>query len=116
MLLRGKVAELAIRVNPALYQPCITYSKKGVSMLYMRLSKALFGMLRAELLFYKSKRPRKDLKNMGFENNPYDPCVANMMVNRAQGTVCWHAYHLKLSHMDDVVLIAFSFKLVDLYK
>ena len=51
-------------------------------MLYVKLSKALYGMLRAALLFYK--RLRKDLENMGFEVNPYDPCVANMMVNRAQ--------------------------------
>ena len=62
------------------------YSKKGVPMLYVRLSKALYGMLRAALLFYK--RLRKDLEFMGFEINPYDPCVANIMVNGAQCTVC----------------------------
>ena len=55
-------------------------------MLYVRFSKALYGILRATLLFYK--RLRKDLENMGFELNPYDPCVANMMVNGAQCTVC----------------------------
>ena len=54
-------------------------------MLYVRLSKALYGMLRAALLFYK--RPRKDLENMGFEFNPYNPCVANMTVNGTQCTV-----------------------------
>ena len=50
-------------------------------MLYVRLLKALYRMLRATLLFYK--RLRKDLENMGFEINPYDPCVANMTVNKA---------------------------------
>ena len=55
-------------------------------MLYVRLSKALYGMLRAALLFYK--RLRSNLEDMGFEVNPYDPCVANTMVNGKQMTVC----------------------------
>ena len=114
MLLRGKVAELMVRVNPVLYRPYITYSKKGVTMLYVRLSKALYGMLRAALLFYK--RLRKDLETMGFEVNPYDPCVANKMVNGAQCTVCWHVDDLKVSHVDEAVVTAFSLKLADLYK
>ena len=54
-------------------------------MLYVRLSKALYGMLKAALLFYK--RLRFDLEEMGFVINPYDPCVENMMVNGAQITV-----------------------------
>ena len=53
---------------------------------------------------------------MGFEVNPHDPCVANKMVNGAQYTVCWHVDDLKVSHMDEVVVAAFSLKLVDLYK
>ena len=88
MLLRGKVAELMVRVNSTLYRPYITYSKKGVPMLYVRLSEALYGILRAALLFHK--RLRKNLKNIGFKTNIYDPCMANMVVNRAQFTVCWH--------------------------
>ena len=103
-----------VRVNPTLYRPYITYSKKGVPMVYVRLSKALYGMLRAALLFYK--RLRKDLKNMGFEVNPYDPCVANKMVNGAQCTVCWHVGNLKVSHVDEAVVTAFLLKLADLYK
>ena len=54
-------------------------------MLYVRLSKALYGMLRAALFFYK--RLRSDLENMGFKINPYDPFVANNMVNGHQMTV-----------------------------
>ena len=62
-----------------MYQEYATYSANGVPMLYVRLSKALYGMLRAALLFYK--RLRSTLENMGFEVNPYDPCVANIMVD-----------------------------------
>ena len=55
-------------------------------MLYVRLSKPLYGMLKAALMFYK--RLRFDLEEMGFVINPYDPCVVNMMVNGAQINVC----------------------------
>ena len=55
-------------------------------MLYVRLSKAFYGMLRAALLLHK--RLRKDLENMGFEVNSYNPCVASVMVNGTQCTVC----------------------------
>ena len=55
-------------------------------MIYVRLSKALYGILRAAILFYR--RLKKDLKNMGFIINPYDPCLANMTVNGSQHTVC----------------------------
>ena len=74
MLLRGKLAEMMVKIDPSLYRKYVTFSQKG-------------GMLRAALLFYK--RLRSDLKDMGFEVNPYDPCVANKMVNGKQMTVCW---------------------------
>ena len=79
MLLRGKLAEMMVQVDPAMYRKYVTYSPNGQAMLYVRLSKTLYGMLRAALLFYK--KLRSDLENMGFEVNPYDPCVANKMVN-----------------------------------
>ena len=71
MVLRGKLAEMMVRLDPSVYREYVTYSAKGVPMLYVRLSKALYGMLRAALLFYK--RLRSELEDMGFEVNPYDP-------------------------------------------
>ena len=53
MLLMGKLAEMMVRIDPALCRKYVTYSANGVPMLYMRLSKGLYGMLRAILLFYK---------------------------------------------------------------
>ena len=55
-------------------------------MLYARLNKALCGMLKAALLFYK--RLCRWLEDKGFEANPYDPCVANKIVNGTQMTIC----------------------------
>ena len=113
MLLQGKLAEMMVAVDPELYQKYVTYTSKGVPMLYVRLSKALYGMFRAALLFYK--RLRSDLDNMGFLVNPYEPCVANRMVNRSQVTVCWHVNDLKVSHVDENEVTAFSLKLSRLY-
>ena len=56
MLLRGKLAEMMVRIDPSLYREYITYSDKGIPMLYVRLNKALYGMLQAVLLFYKRLR------------------------------------------------------------
>ena len=39
----------------------------------------------------------------GFELNPYDPCVANKMVNGEQLTVCWQVDDLTSSHIDPKV-------------
>ena len=65
-------------------------------MLYVQIEKALYGMLRAALLFYR--KLRADLEDMGFEVKPYDPCVANRIVNGSQCTVVWHVDDLKVSH------------------
>jgi hypothetical protein len=39
-------------------------------------------MMKSALLFYR--KLVSELKKIGFEINPYDPCVANKMVNGTQ--------------------------------
>ena len=65
-----------------MYQKYVTTGPNGEPILYVKLLKALYGLLRLVLPFYK--KLRKDLEDMGFEVNPYDPCVANKMINRSQ--------------------------------
>ena len=38
---------------------------------------------------------RGDLEAIGFQVNPYDPCVANRIVKNRQHTVIWHVDDLK---------------------
>ena len=52
---------------------------------------------------------------MGFEVNPYDPCVANKMVNGKQMTICWHVDDLKVSHVDKNAVTALALELAKLY-
>ena len=67
-------------------------------MLYVALRKAVYGTLKAALLFYQ--KLLGELEAVGFKLNPYDPCVANKEINGSQMTVCWHVDDLKISHVD----------------
>ena len=82
-------------------------------MLYVCLSKALYGMLRDALLFYK--RIMSDLEDRGFVVNPYDPYVANNIVDGAKMIVCWNVDDLKISHMDKEMVTAFTVKMANIY-
>ena len=75
MILRGPLAELMVMVDPVLYKDFITYDSKGRTLMYVRMNKALYGMLKSALQFYLNFR--SDIKAYGFKVNPYDPCVAN---------------------------------------
>ena len=41
-----------------------------------------------------------DLMTIGFELNPYDPCVANKTINGKQLTLVWHVDDIKASHVE----------------
>ena len=62
----------------------------------MHLEKALYGMMKNALLFYY--KLVADLRSIGFELNPYDPCIANKMVDEHQLTICWHVDDLLIGH------------------
>jgi len=44
------------------------------------------------------------LKEIGFELNPYDLCVANATIKGKQCTICWYVDDNKISHEDQEVL------------
>jgi hypothetical protein len=65
------------------------------------MMKAIYGMMQSSWLYYK--KFRKDIESIGFEVNPYDPFIANRIVNGKQHTVSWHANDLKSSHVNNKV-------------
>ena len=67
--------------------------------------KAVYGMMKSALLFYR--KLVADLVSLGFTINPYDPCVANKIINDKQLTVCWHVDDLFLGHEDPAVVSHF---------
>ena len=54
MVLRGNLAELLVKVASKIYRKYITRDKKGKAILYVRLKKAIYGLMRAALLFYQN--------------------------------------------------------------
>jgi len=84
MKMKGLLAELMVKTDPKIYRKNVTI-EKGRQVLYLRLQKALYGMMKSALLFYR--KLVKELKEMGFGINPYDPCVANKLVDEMQMTV-----------------------------
>ena len=68
-------------------------------------TKFSISMLQSSLLFYR--KLRKDLEAEGFKVNPYDPCVANNIINGEQMTVTWHVDDLKVSHKSEKVIDEF---------
>ena len=77
ILIRGNLVKLLVKVDPKLYQKYVITLEYGVPILYVKLNKALYGMLRSTMLFYKNLRSH--LEEIIFGINPYDLCVANMM-------------------------------------
>jgi hypothetical protein len=98
MILKGRLAKLMVIVVPNLYRKFISVDAKGSAILYVKMQKAIYGLLRSALLFYK--KIVSNLESIGFKLNPYNPCVANKTVNGTQMTVCWHVEDLKVSHVD----------------
>lgn len=63
--------------------------------LYVELKKALYGTLRAALLFWR--KLSKHLVDNGYVINPYNWCVTNKIINNKQCTIVWHVDDLKIS-------------------
>jgi hypothetical protein len=112
MRMNGTLAELMAKTDPKLYRKYLT-DEKGKKVLYVCLQKALYGMMKCALLFYR--KLISELKGMGFEVNPYDPCVVNKMVNGSQMTVRWHVDDLMISHTSSEAISQFLRALKDIY-
>ena len=93
----GEIAEMLVKLDPKLYRKYVR-DEKGKPVLYVELLKALYGTLKAALLFWKLLS--KKLVQWGFVINPYDWCVANKMIDGKQCTILWHVDDLKISHVD----------------
>jgi hypothetical protein len=106
MRLDGVLAELMVTIAPKIYRKYITTNSKGKPVLYVQLEKALYGMMKSALLFYR--KLVADLRSIGFDLNPYDPCVANKIIDGHQMTVCWHVDDLLIGHRNRDVVTRFT--------
>jgi Reverse transcriptase (RNA-dependent DNA polymerase) len=100
--LRGVLVDILVTIAPDVYKSYASTDRKGIRQLVVRCKNALYGTMVASLLFYR--KFTKSLTGIGFELNPYDPCVANKMIEGKQMTICFHVDDCKLSHRDSKVL------------
>ncbi len=68
MVLKGELADMMVQITPQVYRKYLMVDRKGTPILYVKLQKALYGLMRASLLFYR--KLRKDLEAYGFTINP----------------------------------------------
>jgi hypothetical protein len=114
MVLKGKLADMMVQIVTQVYRKYVTVDRKGTPILYVKLQKALFGLMRASLLFYR--KLRKELKGYGLTINPYNPCIANVTTRRGkQLTVVWHVDDLMALCEVDFKLTRFSCYLAKIY-
>ena len=100
MVLKEELAEMMIQIAPEVYRKYAAVDKRRTKILYVKLQKALYGLMWASLLFYR--KLRKELKAYGFEINLYDPCVANKTTDgEKQLTMVWHVSDLMGTCEDD---------------
>ena len=96
MKIRGALVTILTEMDYEKYGDYVVY-ENGQPVLYVVMSRALYGMIQSSILYYR--KFRKDIESIGFKVNPYDPCVANRIVRGSQQTVCWHVDDLKSSHL-----------------
>ena len=97
----GELVNVLLEIDPEYYEGYYWVDSKGVKHMICQCQNAIYGTMLASLLFYK--KFVKVLHKNGFELNPYDPCVANRMVNGHQQTIVWHVDDCKVSHVDQKV-------------
>jgi hypothetical protein len=100
--IRGILVEILVEIAPDVYKSYVSKDKKGSKQFLVQCQNALYGTIVASLLYYR--KFVKSLTDVDFLINPYDPCVANKMIEGEQMTICFHADDCKLSHRKTKVL------------
>jgi hypothetical protein len=88
--------DILVEISPDVYKSYVSNDKKGLKQLLVQCQNALYGTMVASLLYYQ--KLVKSLMYIDFVINPYDPFVANKMIEGNHMTVCFHVDDCKLSH------------------
>jgi hypothetical protein len=100
--IHGVLVDILVEIAPYVYKPYVSRDKKGVKQLLVQFQNALYGTMVASLLYYR--KFVKSLTEVGFIINPYDPCVANKIMEGKQMTICFHVDDCKLRHRKKKVM------------
>ncbi len=100
--IRGMLVDMLVKIAPDIYQSYVTTDKKGNKQILVKCLNALYGTMKASLLYYE--KFSKTLRDEGYRVNPYDACVWNKTINSKQCTICFHVDDCKISHVSEKVI------------
>ena len=80
------------------YKAYVTRDKIGVNQVLLHCQNDLYGTMVTSILYYC--KFIKSIIIIGFEINPYDPCVSNKVIDSSQITMCFHLDDWKPSHRE----------------
>jgi hypothetical protein len=100
--IRGILVYILVEIAPDVYKSYVLKDKKGLKQLLVQCHNSLYGTMVASLLYYR--KFVKSLTDIDFMINPYDPCVANKMIDGEQMTICFHVDACKLNHRKTKVM------------
>ena len=80
----------------------LTNKKTGKKKLYGKLTKVVYDTLLGAILF--CQKLSSQLYEWGYEQNPYNPCTFNKMINGKQLTIKFHVDNLKWSHLEQSIV------------
>jgi hypothetical protein len=100
--IRGILVDILVEIAPEAYKSYVSQDKKVNKQFLVQCQNALYGTMVASLLYYQ--KFMKSLTDIDFIINPYDPCVANKIIEGKQMTICLHVDDCKLSHRKKTVM------------
>ena len=90
------MVDAMLEIDKDVYGKYVIHGNNGEKQMYVRLSKAMCGRLKAELLYYRILL--KKLTEYRLVINPYGPCVANKWIDRGELTVVCHVDNMQVLH------------------
>ena len=97
MKITGVLVEMLVELNSKRYRSNMVF-ENGNKFIHVVVLKEIYLMLIAALLFFN--KFCGDLENIGFELNPYNPCVSNRIKVCKQNTVIYHFDNVISSHVN----------------
>jgi hypothetical protein len=98
MKITGALVDLLVELAPEVYKDYVVF-ENGKKVLYVQVLRGLYGMLVAALMWFQ--KFKTDLMNHGYKFNPYDPCVANKLIEGKDHTIRFHVDDVMASHLID---------------
>jgi hypothetical protein len=86
--IRGILVEILVEIAPEAYKSYVSQDKKGNKQLLVQCQNALYRKMVTSILYYR--KFVKSLTDISFIINPYDPCVANKIIEGEQMNICFH--------------------------